>query len=220
VLSFKIKKINEEIPSNVQLIAVSKTKTEEEILEIYKTGHRNFGENKAIEVKEKFNNLPKDILWHFIGHLQTNKIKYIAPFISLIHSVDSFKLLSEINKFAIKNKRTIPCLLQFHIATEETKFGFNLSEVELMLKSKEYFELKNIEIQGVMGMASFTENFNLVREEFQNLNKIFTFLKENYFLDKINFKEISMGMSHDYKIAIEQGSTIVRIGSAIFGDRL
>lgn len=220
MLSFKIKKINEEIPSNVQLIAVSKTKTEEEILEIYKTGHRNFGENKAIEVKEKFNNLPKDILWHFIGHLQTNKIKYIAPFISLIHSVDSFKLLSEINKFAIKNKRTIPCLLQFHIATEETKFGFNLSEVELMLKSKEYFELKNIEIQGVMGMASFTENFNLVREEFQNLNKIFTFLKENYFLDKINFKEISMGMSHDYKIAIEQGSTIVRIGSAIFGDRL
>ncbi len=220
MLSFKIKKINEEIPSNVQLIAVSKTKTEEEILEIYKTGHRNFGENKAIEVKEKFNNLPKDILWHFIGHLQTNKIKYIAPFISLIHSVDSFKLLSEINKFAVKNKRTIPCLLQFHIATEETKFGFNLSEVELMLKSKEYFELKNIEIQGVMGMASFTENFNLVREEFQNLNKIFTFLKENYFLDKINFKEISMGMSHDYKIAIEQGSTIVRIGSAIFGDRL
>jgi pyridoxal phosphate enzyme (YggS family) len=207
------------IPPNVKLVAVSKTKPNEDILSAYNTGFRIFGENKAQELNRKYSELPKDIEWHFIGHLQTNKVKYIAPFVSLFHGVDSLKLLKEINKQALKNERVIDCLLQFHIATESTKFGFDMEEVSVMLDSKEFQGLKNIRICGVMGMATYTSDFTVVRNEFRNLHHIFTILKKDYFAHKDSFKEISMGMSGDFKIAIEEGSTIVRIGSAIFGER-
>ena len=207
------------VPSNVTLIAVSKTKPIPDLQEAYDAGQRVFGENKALEMRDKYQELPKDIHWHFIGHLQTNKIKYIAPFVTLIHSIDSASLLEAVNKEAAKKERVIDCLLQFHIAQEETKFGLDLEEAKSLLESESYKNLKNIRICGVMGMATFTDDTNQVRNEFKSLKKIFDYLKENYFKDDAAFKEISMGMSDDYPIAIEEGATMVRVGSKIFGAR-
>lgn len=213
-----IQKIQSTLPSNVLLLAVSKTKPNEDILQAYECGCRDFGENKVQEMTAKYEQLPKDIRWHLIGHLQTNKVKYIAPFVSLIHSVDSLNLLQTINKEAQKCNRVIPCLLQFHIATEETKFGLSLGEAEELLQSQEFLTLKNVVICGVMGMASCTDNHNQVRNEFKHLKTIFETLRTKYFPTP-SFKEISMGMSGDYPIAVEEGSTIVRVGSSIFGER-
>lgn len=210
--------IENEIPSNVKLIAVSKTKPVETILEAYQSGHKIFGENKVQELVDKYEKLPKDIEWHMIGHMQSNKVKYIAPFVKLIHGVDSFKLLKIINKEAEKNNRVIDCLLQFHIAKEETKFGLDLVEVQGFMESDKFKDLKNINLVGVMGMATFTENEEQIRSEFKELVYIFNQLKSNYFSEE-SFKEISMGMSGDYKIAIEEGATMVRIGSLLFGAR-
>lgn len=207
------------IPNHVKLVAVSKYKPNEAILEAYETGQRNFGENKVQELKQKYEELPKDIDWHFIGHLQTNKVKYIAPFVSLIHSVDSYKLLQTIDKEGSKHNRIINCLLQFHIATEETKFGLSIEEAREFLANEEFLKMKHISIVGVMGMATFTENQEEIVREFKSLKFIFDELKTTFFASKPEFKEISMGMSDDYKLAIEQGSTIVRIGSNIFGSR-
>jgi pyridoxal phosphate enzyme (YggS family) len=208
-----------ELPVQVTLIAVSKTKPVEDIQLLYQEGQRVFGENRAQELKSKYEVLPKDIEWHFIGHLQTNKIKYIAPFVTLIHSVDSFNLLQEINTSAKKVNRIIPCLLQFYIAQEETKFGFDRQECIEMLESEMFKSLRNIEIVGVMGMATFTDDQEQIRNEFKSLHDHFNFLKTNYFQDNFKFKEISMGMTDDYHIAIQEGSTMIRIGSAIFGSR-
>lgn len=213
-------KAKEKVPSSVTLIAVSKTKPNNQILEAYQLGQRIFGENKAIEVRDKQAALPKDIQWHFIGHLQTNKIKYIAPFISLIHSIDSFKLLKEVNKEAKKQERIIPCLLQFYIAQEESKFGFDMEEVEQMLTSAAFKELANIEIHGVMGMATYTDDTAQIENEFRHLSSLFNRLKTDYFNEGSKFKEISMGMTDDFELAIKNGSTMVRIGSAIFGGRI
>jgi len=211
--------IKNSIPANVTLVAVSKTKPNELIKEAYSSGQRIFGENKAQELKNKAEVLPKDIEWHFIGHLQSNKVKYIAPYASLVHSIDSLKLLIEVNKQALKNNRIIDCLLQFHIATEESKFGLSLEEVDKLLTSNEFSSLKNIRIVGVMGMASFINSEEQVRSEFARLNQIFIELKNSFFKQSKTFKTISMGMSGDFKIAIEEGSTMVRVGSAIFGIR-
>lgn len=218
-ISQNIKTLREEIPEPVKIIAVSKTHTPVEILEVYNTGHRLFGENRAQELIDKQPLLPSDIQWHFIGHLQTNKVKYIAPYISLIHSIDSLKLFKEINKQALKNNRVIDCLLQFHIAQEETKFGLDQAEACEILDSAEYRQMKNIRITGVMGMATFTDDMDWVRKEFQKLKKLFDFLKTSYFAGDDRFCEISMGMTSDYHVAIEEGSTMVRIGTAIFGER-
>jgi pyridoxal phosphate enzyme (YggS family) len=207
------------VPSNVTLIAVSKTKPVSDLQEAYDAGQRIFGENKALEMRDKHQVLPNDIQWHFIGHLQTNKIKYIAPFVTLIHAIDSLSLLEAVNKEAAKNNRVIDCLLQFHIAQEETKFGLDMEEAKSMLESESYKNLNNINICGVMGMATFTDNAAQVRDEFKNLKNIFETLKENYFKENDSFKEISMGMSDDYPIAIEEGATMVRVGSKIFGAR-
>lgn len=207
------------LKKGVTLVAVSKTKPNDLIQEAYNAGQREFGENKVQEMVAKHEALPKDIKWHMIGHLQTNKVKYIAPFTHLIHSVDSLKLLKEINKQASKNKRVQGILLQFHIAKEETKFGLSLEEAEEILNSEAYKAMKNIEIRGVMGMATFTENETQIREEFNELHSIFDYLQLKYFNNIPTFKEISMGMSSDYQIAIEAGSTIVRVGSSIFGQR-
>jgi PLP dependent protein len=212
-----LKQLYREIPKGVKIVAVSKTMPVELILEAYREGHRIFGENRTQEIISKQPVLPGDILWHFIGHLQTNKVKYIAPYVEMIESVDSLKLLQEIDKQAVKYSRRIKCLLQFHIATEETKFGLDLQEAELMLMSREYAEMKNIIICGVMGMASFTEDEALVRQEFRVLKAVKNQLKNKFFMDQPEFCEISMGMTGDYKIAIEEGSTIVRIGAGIFG---
>ena len=214
-----LNKVGATIPNNVTLIAVSKTKPVADLQEAYDAGQRIFGENKALEMRDKYQELPKDIQWHFIGHLQTNKIKYIAPFVNLIHSIDSISLLEAVNKGAVKNNRVIDCLLQFHIAQEDTKFGLDLKEAEEILKSESYKNLKNINIVGVMGMATFTDDENQIRNEFKSLKHIFDVLKESYFKDNDSFKEISMGMSDDYPIAIEEGATMVRVGSKIFGAR-
>ena len=215
----KYDEIRASLPAGVRLVAVSKFKPAEDISALYQHGQRVFGENHAQEMKAKHEILPKDIEWHFIGHLQTNKVKYIAPYVSLIHSIDSLDLLKEVNKQAVKNNRVIPCLLQFHIADEETKFGFSLEECTAMLGSPDYQELKNVKIHGVMGMATFTDDQEQIRREFQHLHQIFQELKSIYFAQNPDFKEISMGMSEDYPIAVEEGSTLVRIGSAIFGPR-
>ena len=206
------------IPENVTLIAVSKTKPVSDLQEAYDAGQRIFGENKALEMRDKYQELPKDVKWHFIGHLQTNKIKYIVPFVTLIHSIDSASLLEAVNKEAVKNNRVIDCLLQFHIAQEETKFGLDVEEAKTMIESDNFKKLNNVRIVGVMGMATFTDDENQVRNEFKTLKNIFDTLKENYFKDD-SFKEISMGMSDDYPIAIEEGATMVRVGSKIFGAR-
>ena len=211
--------VQDSLLENVKLIAVSKTKPASDIQTLYDAGQRAFGENKVQELVEKYEVLPKDIDWHLIGHLQTNKVKYIAPFVHLIHGVDSFKLFKEINKEGVKCNRIIPCLLQFHIAQEETKFGFSFEEAQEMLESNEFVELQHVAIHGVMGMASFTENENQIHEEFQTLHNYFQLIKSHYFKFNPDFKEISMGMSGDYKIAMEEGSTMVRVGSSIFGSR-
>jgi PLP dependent protein len=207
------------LPEHVKLIAVSKTKPVADIMEAYQAGQRLFGENKAQEMSSKFPLLPSDIGWHFIGHLQTNKVKYIAPFVSCIHSVDSLRLLLEINREALRNNRTIKCLLQFYIAEEESKFGLSLMEAESLLVSDTFRTLRNIEIAGVMGMATFTDNMDQVRKEFGNLKNIFLMIKEAFFRDKAFFCELSMGMSDDYPMAVEEGATMVRIGSTVFGAR-
>lgn len=211
--------IRRNIPENVTLIAVSKTKPISDLQEAYDAEQRIFGENKALEMREKYQQLPEDIQWHFIGHLQTNKIKYIAPFVSLIHSIDSLSLLEAVNKEAAKNNRVINCLLQFHIAQEETKFGLDIDEAKQILESDTFKQMNNVRIVGVMGMATFTEDITQIRNEFKSLKKIYDILKENYFKDDNSFKEISMGMSDDYPIAIEEGATMVRVGSKIFGAR-
>jgi len=211
--------LNELKPTNTTLVAVSKTKRNEAILARYEQGQRDFGENKAQELTPKYEALPKDIRWHMIGHLQTNKVKYIAPFVHLIHSVDSQKVLKEINKQARKNERVIDCLLQFKIAAEDTKFGFDPQTAKAMLESEAFQNYEHVRIVGVMGMATFTDDEAQVRQEFQRLRKIFEQLQQNYFADKPEFKEISMGMSGDYEIAIEEGSTMVRIGTLLFGAR-
>jgi hypothetical protein len=211
--------IKADLSENITLIAVSKTKPIDAILEAYDAGQRDFGENKVQELVEKFEKLPKDINWHMIGHLQSNKIKYIAPFIHLIHGVDSLKLLVEIDKNGRKINRKIPCLLQFHIAQEETKFGFDWNEIVVFLESETCKQLTFVGIKGVMGMASFTDNNMQIQKEFSELKTIFDNLKRDYFQDNEDFKIISMGMSNDYKIAIEEGSNMVRIGSSIFGSR-
>lgn len=203
----------------VRLVAVSKYKTVEEIKSVYDLGQRVFGENKAQEMRAKHEVLPSDIEWHFIGHLQRNKIKYIIGYVSLIHSIDSLELLQEVNRAAAKENRVVPCLLQFHIAEEETKFGLNLAEAEALLDSPDFAEMRNVRIDGVMGMATFTPDKEQVRREFASLRDIFQKLQATFFLGKEHFKEISMGMSDDYRIAMEEGSTLVRIGSSIFGAR-
>lgn len=204
---------------HVKLVAVSKTKPISAIQELYAAGQRIFGENRVQEMTEKYNQLPKDIEWHLIGHLQKNKVKYIAPYVSMIHSIDSFELLEIVDLQAKINHRIIPVLLQFHIATEETKFGLSLTEAVDLMQMNIKDTLSNIKICGVMGMASFTEDLDLIRSEFHTLKNIFDNLKEKYFSDDLSFTEISMGMSGDFKIAIEEGSTMVRVGSAIFGNR-
>jgi len=211
--------LKEELGCQARLVAVSKTKTTEEIMEAYQAGQRIFGENKVQELTEKQPRLPDDIQWHFIGHLQTNKVKYIAPFVHLIHSADSLKLLQAIDREGEKNNRVIKCLLQFHIADEETKFGFDPEEATNTLLSEEFRKLKFTEICGVMGMATFTDREDQVRHEFRSLKQIFGQMKQGFFKDKPGFCEISMGMSGDYPLAIEEGSTMVRIGSLIFGER-
>jgi pyridoxal phosphate enzyme (YggS family) len=205
--------------TKAKLIAVSKTQPIEKIREAYDAGQRIFGENKAQEMVTKYEALPKDIEWHMIGHLQTNKVKYIVPFVSLIHSVDSVKLLEEIDKQGKKAARIVPCLLQVHIAMEETKFGFDADEVLSFLSGSALINLKNIEIKGLMGMATFSDNKELIREEFHSLKKLFDRLKDRPLPSNTTMKELSMGMSSDYKIAAQEGSTYVRIGTAIFGER-
>ena len=207
------------LPTEVCLVAVSKTKPASDLLIAYNLGQRIFGENRIQELLIKKDKLPDDIEWHFIGHLQTNKVKFIVPFISLIQSVDSVKLLKTINSEAYKNGRKVDCLLQLHIATEETKFGFNADEVHAFLKSDEYKTLNNIRVCGMMGMATFTEDDGLIKKEFSYLAKQFFEIKKTYFLDKTSFKELSMGMSGDYKIALAEGSTMIRLGSSVFGER-
>ncbi len=212
-------RIKNTLPPGVKLAAVSKTHPAQDILEAYSAGHRCFAENKAQELSAKHDLLPADIEWHFIGHMQTNKVKYIAPFVSVIHSVDSLRLLQVINKEAQKYERIINCLLQFHIAGEETKFGLSYEEATELLESKDYQSLENTRISGVMGMATFTDDQNQVRKEFRQLKSFFGQLKTAFFSDDPHFCEISMGMSDDYLIAIEEGSTLVRVGSSIFGHR-
>lgn len=214
-----IKAIISEIPNTVKLVAVSKTKPNEDILSAYEVGQRIFGENKVQDLAKKYEELPKDIHWHFIGHLQRNKVKFIAPFVSLIHAVDSLRLLKKINEEAKKNNRTINCLLQMHIAEEDTKFGLDLQELKAILTSDDFKELKNIRIAGLMGMASYTNNVVQIKKEFSFLKTCFDEIKAEFFRTSYDFKEISMGMSGDYKIAIEAGSTMIRIGSTIFGMR-
>jgi pyridoxal phosphate enzyme (YggS family) len=210
----------ETVPIKVTLIAVSKTKPAEEIMEAYNAGQRLFGENQVQELAEKQETLPKDIQWHLIGHLQSNKVKYIAPFISMIQSVDSLKLLEEINKHAQKNNRVIDCLMQVYVADEETKYGLGFDEIIELLRSEQFALLKNIRIRGLMGIATNTDNEKQVKEEFYELRTFFDGIKQSFFRKDNAFDTLSMGMSADYKIAIEQGSTMVRLGSTIFGQRV
>ena len=219
-ISTNIQSIRTHIPAHVRLVCVSKFNSNESIITAYETGERIFGESKVQELCEKHETLPQDIIWHFIGHLQTNKIKYLVPFVSLIHGVDSYKLLVEINKQAAKAKKTVNCLLQVHIAQEETKFGFSAEELFEMLEAGEWKALKNIRICGLMGMATYTEDREQIRSEFRRLKSIFDEVKENHFSNESSFCELSMGMSDDYQIAIEEGSTLVRVGSSIFGHRM
>lgn len=206
-------------PYQATLVAVSKTKPASDVEELHKEGQLVFGENKVQEMCGKFEELPKTIKWHMIGHLQRNKVKYMAPFVSLIHGVDSLKLLKEIDKQAAKNERIQDCLLQMFIATEETKFGFAETEVMEMLNSDEFDQLKNIRIRGVMGMASNTDNRDQVKREFSGLRQLFDQLRSERFSNDGSFSEVSMGMSGDYELALEEGSTLVRVGSLIFGER-
>lgn len=214
-----IESILSALPSTTRLIAVSKTKPVENIQEAYDCGQHMFGENKALEMRDKHEVLPNDIAWHFIGHLQTNKIKYIISYVTLIHSIDTLNLLQAVNHEAAKHGRIVDCLLQFHVAAEETKFGLTLDEGQRLLESDEYQAMNNIRIVGVMGMATNTTDQHRVRDDFRAIRQRFDYLKEHYFRQEASFKEISMGMSHDYAIAVDEGSTLIRIGSAIFGER-
>lgn len=202
-----------------RLVAVSKTHTPEEIMALYEQGQRDFGENRVQELVSKQEVMPKDIRWHLIGHLQTNKVKYVAPFVHLIHSVDSMKLLMEIDKQAAKAGRVISCLLQMHIAEEETKFGLDRGELFELLSAPEFPDLRHVDILGLMGMATLTENEEQIRKEFRGLKALLEETKKKFFPAKANFRELSMGMSGDYRIALEEGSTMVRIGSLLFGPR-
>ena len=207
------------MPTGIKLVAVSKTRSDEEIMEAYNAGQRSFGENKVQELVRKWETLPQDIEWHFIGHLQSNKVRLIAPFVAMIHSVDSLKLLKTINDEAKQAERVIPCLLQFHIASEESKFGFLPENVTQILSEIKISDYNNIIIAGVMGMATFTDDVAVINREFSNLKTIFQNLKAEFFQGNDNFREISMGMSDDYQQAIENGSTMIRIGTTIFGSR-
>jgi len=218
-VSDNLNKVKQHVPSHVTLVAISKTHPVDQIMEAYNAGQRVFGENKVQEMVSKQEAMPKDIQWHLVGHLQSNKIKYIAPFVTLIHSVDSLKLLVAINKEAVKANRVIDCLLQVYIAEEETKFGLSVEELTELLESEEYKQLTHVRVCGVMGMATFTDNEDQIRKEFKSLKTIFTNLKNSYFPNTDSFRHISMGMSGDYAIAIEEGSTMIRVGSSIFGHR-
>ncbi len=214
-----VARVRATVPAAARLVAVSKTKPVEALQAAYDAGQRLFGENKAQEMRDKHAVLPHDIEWHFIGHLQSNKVKYIAPFVSLIHSIDSLELLKVVEREAAKQQREIPCLLQFHIAEEETKFGLSMAEAEALLGSDDYRAMRHVRLAGVMGMATNTDDAEQVRHEFRHLKEIFEQLKATYFAHDAHFCEISMGMSHDYAIALEEGSTLVRVGTALFGAR-
>ena len=220
MIAENLKQVLSELPEGVRLVAVSKFHPNEAIEEAYRAGQRVFGESKVQEMTAKYESLPKDIEWHFIGHLQTNKIKYIVPYVSLIHGIDSYKLLTEVNKQAAKVNRTINCLLQLHIAQEETKFGFSFDECRKMLTTGECKELKNIRICGLMGMATQTDDEDCIEREFSALKKLFDEVKPSSSVDSSAFCELSMGMSHDYPLALRHGSTLVRIGTSIFGERV
>ena len=219
MIANKLQKLYGELPKEVTLVAVSKTKPISDLQVAYDAGQRVFGENKVQEMCAKWEQLPEEIKWHFIGHLQRNKVKYLAPFVNLIHGVESFRLLKEINKQAKKYNRVIDVLLQFFIANEETKFGLSFEEVKSILVDENFKELQNVRVCGVMGMASFSNNQEQIREEFKTLKSIFDKLKFTFFDNETSFNVVSMGMSGDYKIAIEEGSTMIRVGSSIFGKR-
>lgn len=214
-----LRNIRKSLPDDVVLVAVSKTKSAELVRDLLHAGQLDFGENKVQELLEKHQHLPENVRWHMIGHLQTNKVKYIAPFVYLIHSVDSLKLLRVINKEGGKNKRIINCLFQIHIAKEDSKFGMDMSELGIILDSEEFKNMEHVNVRGLMGMATFTDDSDIVRSEFNNLKRIFEEVKSEYFLRKNDFSVLSMGMSDDYLIAIEEGSNMIRVGSAIFGSR-
>lgn len=219
-IQLHLKEILAELPPQTRLVAVSKFHPAEAIREAYDMGQRIFGESKVQELTGKYESLPKDIEWHFIGHLQTNKVKYIAPFVSMIHAVDSFKLLCEIDKQAAKVNRVIPCLLEMHVAQEESKFGFTFEECRALLAEGKWKNLSHVSIAGIMGMASYTDDLHQIQQEFQSLSDFFKELKNSYFSGNSQFCELSMGMSHDYPEAVKRGSTLVRVGSKIFGDRI
>jgi PLP dependent protein len=214
-----LSKLKEEVDEHVKIVVVSKTRSIEEMMEAYKAGYKVFGENKAQEITRKQKLMPPDVEWHFIGHLQSNKVRMITPFVHMIHSVDSFRLLQEIDKEASRNNRVIRCLLQFYIATEETKFGLDIEEAVGLLEKRKTAFMQNTILSGVMGMASFTNDQEVIRKEFRVLKNYFMQLKNQYFKDKEEFKEISMGMSGDYLLALSEGSTILRLGTVIFGER-
>ena len=216
----RIKEIRNELPEGVRLVAVSKFHPNEAIEEAYRAGQRIFGESKVQEMTAKYESLPKDIEWHFIGHLQTNKVKYIVPYVALIHGIDSYKLLAEVDKQAAKAGRRVNCLLQLHIAREETKFGFSFDECRQMLAEGQWRQLQHIRLCGLMGMATNTDNVEQIKEEFRSLSNFFREVKSTWFTDDDAFCELSMGMSHDYHEAIAEGSTLVRVGSKIFGERI
>ena len=218
-VSENLKRIKENLPNGVTLVAVSKTKPGDFIMEAYEAGQRIFGENKVQELVVKHEQLPKDIEWHMIGHLQRNKVKFIAPFVSLIHGVDSMRLLRAINKEGARNNRVIPCLLQMHIASESTKFGLDAKELVEILESEDFKSFANVKVRGLMGMATFTEDTSQVASEFGSLQKLFQDIKGRYFEGDSGFSVLSMGMSGDYEVAIKAGSNMVRIGSSIFGAR-
>jgi len=216
----KLQHIKNSIPESVKLVVITKTQPADTIMKVYETGHRVFGENKVQELVNKYEQLPRDMEWHMVGHLQSNKVKYIAPFVHLVHSVDSMKLLRVIDQEGLKNHKVISCLLQIKIAREKTKYGLSEHEAVSLLEDQKIRELKNIKITGLMGMATYTSDLELVRSEFRNLNTIFNMFQKKYFNESPEFKELSMGMSHDYPIAIEEGATYIRIGTSIFGERI
>lgn len=218
-IASNLKSVLSELPPQTRLVAISKTKPVEEIMEAYNAGQRIFGENKVQELVPKYQQLPKDIEWHLVGHLQTNKVKYIANFVHLIHSVDSLSLIIEIEKMATRANRVINCLLQVYIAKESTKFGLDEQELVKLITSPSFLACEHVNVVGLMGMATFTEDEDVIRKEFRYLADLFTKVKDTYFKDKEDFTELSMGMSDDYHIAIEEGSTLVRVGSKIFGER-
>lgn len=219
IIKNNIDNIRQNLPPQCTLVAVSKTKSVDIILEAYHAGQRDFGENKVQELVPKYEALPKDIQWHMIGHLQSNKVKYIAPFIHLIHGIDSERLLTEVDKQAARAGRTISCLLQVHIASEETKFGFSEDEVRSLIRSPRIGSLRHVRVTGLMGMATLTEDQEQVRQEFRNLRHLFERMRQEPLPDNVSMDVLSMGMSGDYSLAVAEGSSMVRIGSAIFGDR-